>query len=85
MLGKKIKPSHAMNVKDGSICRVRLVSVSDRIEKMMKGNVVVTWKCCECSRLVEVPPEVPAIVDFPIDVTPEVPEIVEIAMDVIFN
>ncbi|KAH3693961.1 hypothetical protein DPMN_081400 [Dreissena polymorpha] len=52
---------------------------------MMKGNVVVTWKCCECSRLVEVPPEVPAIVDFPIDVTPEVPEIVEIAMDVIFN
>ncbi|KAH3790283.1 hypothetical protein DPMN_168479 [Dreissena polymorpha] len=50
--------------------------------KMMKGNAVVTWKCCECSRLVEVPPEVPAIVDFPIDDTPEVPEIVEIPMDV---
>ncbi|KAH3813735.1 hypothetical protein DPMN_142202 [Dreissena polymorpha] len=40
------------------------------------------WKCCECSRLMEVPPEVPAIVDFPIDVTPEVLEIVEIPMDV---
>ena len=40
--------------------------------KMMKGNVVVTWKCCECSRM---------IVDIPIDFTPEVPEIVEFPID----
>ncbi|KAH3777607.1 hypothetical protein DPMN_179055 [Dreissena polymorpha] len=49
---------------------------------MMKGNVVVVWKCCECSRLVVVPLEVPEIVDTPIDVTPEVPKIVETPMDV---
>ncbi|KAH3725214.1 hypothetical protein DPMN_051160 [Dreissena polymorpha] len=31
MLVKKIKPTHAMNVKDGSICRVRLGSVRPRV------------------------------------------------------
>ncbi|KAH3777612.1 hypothetical protein DPMN_179060 [Dreissena polymorpha] len=55
---------------------------SPTVLKTDERNVVVVWKCCECSRLVVVPLEVPEIVDTPIDVTPEVPKIVETPMDV---
>ncbi|KAH3837136.1 hypothetical protein DPMN_110514 [Dreissena polymorpha] len=42
---------------------------------MMKGEVVVEWKCRECSR--PVPMNVTPEVEVPMDATPEVPEIPE--------